>query len=88
MDGFLLCLHLASKVMESQVVSMENLLVKKISAVQLKKSPLRFVTLVTRDRILTWRIQIGELLMDRLSQLGFIMYLGGVKTPWQPLTQR
>lgn len=56
MDVFLLCLHLVLKPMESQLVTMGNLLANMIAAAQVKRSLLRFGIMVTRDLILTWRI--------------------------------
>ena len=58
MGVFLLCLHLALKPMESQLVTPTVLLASLIAAVQVKRSPLRFGIMVTKDLILTWRMHM------------------------------
>ena len=58
MGVFLLCLHLALKPMESQLVTPTNLLASLIAVVQVKRSLLRFGIMVTRDLILTWRMHM------------------------------
>ena len=58
MGVFLLCLHLALKPMESQLVTPTNLMASLIAAIQVKRSLLRFGIMVTRDLILTWRMHM------------------------------
>ena len=58
MGVFLLCLHLALKPMESQLVTPTVLLASLIAAVQVKRSLLRFGIMVTKDLILTWRMHM------------------------------